>query len=93
MAIDESILTKGQVRKLNALRKSVGDNIAEEAFTKWLVAQSKATKEARDPVADALVSALAHLQHDKGFRLGRRGYVVRRAKGRGATGFVAQKVT
>jgi hypothetical protein len=31
MAIDESTLTKGQVRKLNALRKSVGDDIAEEA--------------------------------------------------------------
>ena len=93
MAINESILTKGQLRKLNALRKSVGDNIAEEAFTKWLVAQSKVTKEAPDPVADALISALAHLQHDKGFRLGRRGYVVRRAKGRGASGFVAQKVT
>ena len=93
MAIDETTLTKGQVRKLNALRKSVGDSIAEGAFTKWLAAQSKVTKEARDSVADALVSVLAHLQHDKGFRLGRRGYVVRRAKGRGATGFVAQKVT
>jgi len=93
MAIDESTLTKGQLRKLNALRKSVGDKIAEQAFTTWLAAQSKVTKEAKDPVADALVSALAHLQHDKSFRLGRRGYVVRRAKGRGASGFVAYKVT
>ena len=81
MSIDESTLTKGQVRKLNSLRKSVGDNIAEEVFTKWLAAQSKVTKEARDPTADALLSALAHLQHNKGFRLGRQGYVVRRAKG------------
>jgi hypothetical protein len=93
MVIDESTLTKGQLRKLNALRKSVGDNIAEEAFTKWLAAQAKVTKEAKDPVADALVSALAHLQHDKSFRLGRRGYVVRRAKGRGASGLVAYKAT
>jgi len=93
MTIDESTLTKGQLRKLNALRKSVGDNIAEEAFTKWLEAQSKVSKEARDPVADVLVAALAHLQHDKAFRLGRRGYIVRRAKGRGASGFVADKVT
>ena len=93
MTIDQSTLTKGQVRKLNSLRKSVGDSIAEEAFTKWLAAQSKVTKEAQDPIADALVSALAHLQHDKGFRLGRRGYVVRRAKGRGASGFVAHKAT
>ena len=93
MSIDESTLTKGQLRKLNALRKSVGDNIAEEAFTKWLAAQSKVTKEARDPVAETLVSALAHLQDDKSFRLGRRGYVVRRAKGRGASGLVAYKLT
>ena len=93
MPIDESTLTKGQVRKLNALRKSVGDSIAEEAFTKWLAAQSKSTKEVRDPVAETLVSALAHLQDDKSFRLGRRGYVVRRAKGRGASGLVAYKLT
>jgi len=93
MAINEEALTKGQLRKLNGLRKSVGDKIAEEAFTKWLAAQSKVTKEARDPVAEALVSALAHLEHNKGFRLGRRGYVVRRAKGRGASGFVAHKAT
>ena len=92
MSIDESALTKGQIRKLNALRKSVGDEIGEEAFTKWLAAQSKITKKARDPVADTLALALAHLQDDKSFRLGRRGYVVRRAKGKGALGFVAHKV-
>ena len=32
MAIDETGLTKGLVRKLNALRKSVGDDLAEEVF-------------------------------------------------------------
>ena len=93
MSIDQSALTKGQVRKLNALRKSVGDDIAEKAFAKWMVNQSKTTKEVRDPVADALVAALANLKDDKSFRLGRKGYVVRRAKGRGASGFVSQKVT
>ena len=90
---DESTLTKDQVRKLNALRKSVGSNIGEEAFTKWLAAESKITKEVQDPVAEALVSALTHLQDDKRFNLGRRGYIVRRAKGRGASGFVADRVT
>ena len=34
MSIDHSTLTKGQIRKLNALRKSVGNDIAEDAFTK-----------------------------------------------------------
>jgi hypothetical protein len=34
MPIDQSTLTKGQVRKLNALRKNVGDDIADNAFSK-----------------------------------------------------------
>ena len=92
MSIDQSTLTKGQVRKLNALRKSVGDDIAEGAFGKWMKTQPKAPKEVRDPVADALVAALSNLTSDKSFRLGAKGYVVRRAKGKGASGFVAQKV-
>ena len=92
MSIDHSTLTKGQVRKLNALRKSIGDDIAESAFTIWLSMQSKTPKEVRDPVADALVAALSNLTFDKSFKLGTKGYVVRRAKGKGASGFVAQKV-
>ena len=92
MSIDQSILNKGQIRKLDALRKSVGDEIGEDAFTKWLSTQSKTTKEVRDRVADALVAALSDLQNDKRFKLGAKGYVVRRAKGKGASGFVAQKV-
>ena len=92
MTIDQSTLNKGQIRKLNALRKSVGDDIAEDAFGKWMKTQSKTSKEVRDPVADALVAALSHLNHDKGFKLGNKGYVVRRAKGKGVSGFVAQKV-
>ncbi len=93
MTIDQSTLTKGQVRKLNALRKSVGNDIADGAFGKWMKTQSKTPKDVRDPVADALVAALANLKDDKSFRLGGKGYVVRRAKGRGASGFVAQKIT
>ena len=93
MTIDQSTLTKGQVRKLNALRKSVGDDIAEDAFGKWMKTQSKTPKEVRDPVAGALVAALSRLKSDKSFKLGNKGYVVRRAKGtKGASGFVAQKV-
>ena len=92
MTIDQSTLTKGQVRKLNALRKSVGNEIANDAFGKWMKTQSKTPKEVRDPVADALVAALSNLHNDKSFKLGNKGYVVRRAKGKGASGFVAQKV-
>ena len=92
MTIDHSTLTKGQVRKLNALRKSVGDNIAEDAFGKWMKTQAKTPKEVRDPVADALGGALSNLISDKRCKLGTKGYVVRRAKGKGASGFVVQKV-
>ena len=93
MSIDHSTLNKGQIRKLNALRKRVGDDIAEDAFGKWMKIQSETPKEVRDPVADALVAALSNLTSDKSFKLGTKGYVVRRAKGKGASGFVAQKVT
>ena len=93
MTIDQSTLNKGQIRKLNALRKSIGNDIADAAFSKWLSMQSRTSKEVRDPVADALVAALSNLQNDKSFKLGNKGYVVRRAKGKGVSGFVAQKVS
>ncbi len=92
MTIDHSTLTKGQVRKLNALRKSIGDDIAEEAFSKWMKSQSQTPKEVRDPVADALVTALDQFKDDKTFRLGAKGYVVKRSKSKGASGFVALKI-
>ena len=78
MTIEQSTLGKGQVRKLNAFRKSIGNDIANDAFGKWKKTQSKISKEVRDPVAGALVAALANLQDDKSFRLGSKGYVVRR---------------
>ena len=92
MTIDQSTLNKGQIRKLNALRKSVGNDIADAAFGKWMKTQSKTPKEVRDSVADALVAALSNLQNDKSFKLGNKGYVVKRARGKGASGLVAQKV-
>ncbi len=92
MSIDQSTLTKGQVRKLNALRKSVGDVIAEDAFGKWMKSQSQTPKDARDPVADAQVAALDQFKDDKTFNLGTKGYVVKRSKGKGASGFVASKI-
>ena len=73
MSIDQSTLTKGQFRKLNALRKSVGDDIAEDAFAKWMKSQTKTPKEVRDPVADALIAALDQFKDDKTFRLGSEG--------------------
>ena len=92
MAIDETGLTKGLVRKLNALRKSVGDELAEEVFAKWLErgADSQA-KSKPDPVAMKIVNALAGFENDPKFKLGNHGYTLRRAKGKGASGFIAYK--
>ena len=43
MAINEKSLSKGQLRKLNALRKSLGDKIADTAFAQWLKEQPTRT--------------------------------------------------
>ena len=36
MAINEKSLTKGQLRKLSVLRKSLGGKIADQAFAQWV---------------------------------------------------------
>ncbi len=90
MAIDETTLTKGQIRKLNALRRSVGNDLAEDVFGKWLARQAPEAQKA-DPVAERIVGALAGLEHDRKFNLGLYGYTVRRAKGKGKSGFLVVK--
>lgn len=92
MAIKETTLTKGQIRKLNALRKSIGIKLGEDAFGKWLKEQAKAVPKIQsDPVAEKILNAVKSLEKDKTVKLGNRGYVVKRAKGKGAKGFVVQK--
>ena len=92
MAIDETGLTKGLVRKLNALRKSIGDDLAEEVFSKWLERGAASQAKGKpDPVALKIVEALAGFGNDPKFNLGNNGYTLRRAKGKGASGFVAYK--
>ena len=93
MGIDKGKLTKGQVRKLNALRKSVGDELGEEVFGKWLAQQAAALAPKVDPVAAMIEEALAGFANDGKFNLGVYGYTVRRARGRGKSGFVAIKNT
>ena len=91
--MDQSSLTKGQIRKLNALKKSIGDNLGEQAFTKWLKTQSKETAVKSDPVVEKLSAAVSSLANDKSFRLGTKGYTVKRARGKGASGFIVTKNT
>ena len=92
MGIDETGLPKGHVRKLNALRKSVGDDLAEEVFARWLEREaSSQAKSKPDLVAMKIVEALAGFENDPKFNLGNYGYTLRRAKGRDAQGFIAYK--
>ena len=92
LSIDESTLTKGQLRKLNALRKSVGDKLGNEVFGKWITQQASAAAEPKpDPIGVKIEEALAKYADDRSFRLGNYGYTVRRARGKGQSGFVAIK--
>ena len=79
--IDESTLTKGQRRKLNALRKSVGDEIGERTFSEWLASQQAASGEA-DGNAATIVDALWPLIQQGTLAIPRGGYLIRRGRGR-----------
>src|SRR3546814_5539434 len=46
--IDEKALSKGEVRKLTALRKSIGVDLADQAFAKWYAKEGKG-EEPNDP--------------------------------------------
>ena len=92
MAIKEKELSKGDLRKLVALRKSLGDTIANKAFAEWLANKPQAEADKVDPIATKIEEALSSFANDKKFKLGLYGYNIRRAKGRGAvSGFVASK--
>lgn len=82
MGIDEKTLTKGQIRKLNALCKSVGDNIGTKAFEAWLKRQEREPTVVVDKNAEMITNALIALVRDKGLRIPRGGYLVKRGRGR-----------
>ncbi len=83
VAIDEAALTKGELRKLNALRKSIGDKIGEQAFLKWLKIKPKAGAAAtRDRNAELIAETLGNLVQSGGLQIPRGGYVVTRGRGR-----------
>lgn len=78
--IDETALTKGQVRKLNALRKSLGTAIADEAFAKWLDERVEAPEV--DTNAEVISDALWALVGEGKLSIRRGGYIVRRGRRR-----------
>ena len=92
LPFNEAELAKDQVRKLNALRKSVGDDLAEEVFGKWLQRQASGkSEEQQDPIVARIGEALAELATDPTFKLGNYGYTVVRARGKGASGLSVRK--
>ncbi len=74
-------MTKGQLRKLNALKKSVGDQVGEKAFAEWLALQG-ATEGKADGSAALIVDALWPMVRQGTLAIPRGGYLVRRGRGR-----------
>lgn len=80
----EKDLTKGELRKLRALQKSVGEEIGQQAFEKWLRDRrsGKGSEEEEDKNAALIADALAKLIDEKNLRIRRGGYLVTRGRGR-----------
>ena len=78
--IDESTLTKGQLRKLTALKNSVGDEIGERAFAEWLALQGAGQE--LDGNAAMIVDTLWPMVRDGALAIPRGGYLIRRGRGR-----------
>ena len=84
-SINESTLSKMEVRKLNALRKSIGDDLGNKAFAEWYKARPVAGPKAGpvDATAEAIAQAVMGLIEDGTIKgLPRGGYNMRRGRGR-----------
>ena len=92
--IDESNLNKGQLRKLNAYRKSVGGNeaAAQQMFHIWLSNQPKKTIGPEIDMVAVKLSEVLNKALPDGLRLGNKGYCIKMARGRGVKkGFAVSK--
>ena len=74
-------LTKGQSRKLDALRKSVGDKIRERTFAAGLASQGAPGKK-EDGNAATIIDTLWPLVEQGALAIPRGGYLLRRGRGR-----------
>ncbi len=80
--IIQTNLTKGQIRKLNALRKSVGPDIGEKAFARWLKKVNAEKNTAEDKTSDQIAEAIQAALGRKGLSIPRGGYLITRGRGR-----------
>ena len=79
---DENALPKGQLRKLTALRKSLGDDIANRAFAQWLKTQEKGNTGAVDKGAELIEETVAAVVQKKKLTIPHGGYLLTRGRGR-----------
>ncbi len=80
--LDEKALTKGELRKLNALRKSVGEDVGEKAFVEWIRKKPAVLIESEDVNAVLIADTLFPLILNNKLQIPRGGYLVRRGRGR-----------
>ena len=80
--VDEKKLNKGHIRKLTALRKSLGKEIADKAFIAWLAELPKEKAKTEDRNAKLILKTLEPLVLGNKLKLPRGGYLVRRGRGR-----------
>ncbi len=80
--LDEKALTKGELRKLNALRKSVGEEIGDVAFMEWLRKKPAILAEPEDENAALIADTLISLIEQNKLRIPRGGYLILRGRGR-----------
>ena len=80
--LDENALPKGQQRKLTALRKSLGEDIANRAFAQWLKAQEKGSASIVDKGAELIEEAVWVLVKEEKIRIPRGGYLLTRGRNR-----------
>jgi hypothetical protein len=78
----EKDLTKGELRKLNALRKSLGNEIAQKAFSEWYRTSGTQGGNGTDKNAALIAESLQPLVKSNRLRIPRGGYLVRRGRGR-----------
>ena len=80
--INEARLNKGYLRKLTALRKSLGHEIADKAFAEWQASQPAEKAAAVDKNAQQILAVVEPLVMANKVKLPRGGYLVRRGRGR-----------
>ena len=81
--LNEKTLTKGQLRKLTALRRSLGEEIGDRAFGEWLEQSANVpAPEQVDKNAQLIVETLGELVNSNKLRIPRGGYLISRGRKR-----------